>query len=286
MVEKMNVMSLINTSYMAFTKSEKKVADCVIKDPEGILYSSVTDVGELCHVGDATVLRFCRKLGFNGYQSFKMTLAQSIQREDQVGEELSHEITRKDSLQDVCKKVLSININAMNETFSLLDFENIEKTVAFMMKAKRIIFFGVGASSITAMEAKHKFMRINPYVEASFDAHAQSMIASLMNEKEVAIAFSHSGSSKDTIDILKTAKEAGAKTICITRYAKSPITQYADVVLLHGAKEGPLQGGAMSTKIAQLYLVDILYAEYFRKTDKLSLQNKEKTAEAISDKLY
>jgi DNA-binding MurR/RpiR family transcriptional regulator len=286
MVERMNVLSLINTSYMAFTKSEKKVADYVLKDPESILYSSVTDVGEACDVGDATVLRFCRKLGFNGYQSFKMTLAQSIQRDEDDGKELSHEIMKKDSLQDVSKKILSININAMNETFGLLDYENIEKTIAYMTKAKRIVFFGVGASSITAMEAKHKFMRINPYVEASFDSHAQSMIASLMSEKEVAIAFSHSGSSKDTVDMLKTAKEAGSKTICITRYAKSPITQYADVVLLHGAKEGPLQGGAMSTKIAQLYLVDLLYAEYFRRTDKLSQHNKEKTAEAISDKLY
>jgi len=112
------------------------------------------------------------------------------------------------------------------------------------------------------------------------------MVASLMGSDEVAVGFSYSGSTKDTVDVMKLAKNAGAKTICITRFAKSPITQYADVVLLVGAKEGPLQGGALSTKMAQLYMIDIIYAEYFRRNSELAKENKEKTSSSISDKMY
>ena len=286
MREKSNILPTINTCYNTFTKSEKKVAELVIKDPKHILYSSITDLADEAEVGETTVLRFCRKIGFNGYQSFKMTLALSMQIEDGMAEQLSDEITKEDTLSEVSKKILNVNIAALNETFELLDYEELNIAVDYLLEAKRIVFFGVGASAVTAYEAKNKFVRIRPYVEATFDSHMQSMIASLMGSEEVAVGFSYSGSTKDTVDVMKLAKNAGAKTICITRFAKSPITQYADVVLLVGAKEGPLQGGALSTKMAQLYMIDIIYAEYFRRNSELAKENKEKTSSSISDKMY
>lgn len=286
MIERNNTIPLINTTYNAFTKAEKKVADLVLKNPRAILYNSITDLAYEAGVGETTVLRFCRKLGFNGYQSFKMTLAQSLEHEYEISAPLNDEITKEDSLKEVCQKTLNINISALNETNALIDYEALDKAVDYLINAKRILFFGMGSSAITAHEAKNKFMRIFPYVEASYDSHMQAMIASLMNEQEVAVAFSFSGSTKDTIEVLKQAKEAGAKTICVTRYAKSPITQYADVILLLGATEGPLQGGALSTKIAQLYIIDLLYTEFFRRNSELAAKNKERTAKAINDKLY
>lgn len=286
MVPKVNVIPLINTNYTAFTKSEKAVADRILKEPTYAIYTSITDLAEYCGVGETTVLRFCRKLGFHGYQGFKMSLAQSIQSEEDMGEQLSDEITKDDDLMDVCRKILKNNIFAINETFELLSYTALERAIVYLVNAKRIVFFGVGSSGITAQEAKNKFMRITPHVEVTCDSHTQSMAASLMCEGEVAVAFSYSGSTKDTIEVLKIAKNAGATTICITRYAKSPITQFSDVILLSGAKESPLQGGALSTKMSQLFLVDILYTEYFRRNNEKSRLNKDKTAEAISDKLY
>lgn len=286
MREKCNILPTINTSYNTFTKSEKKVAELVIKDPKHILYSSITDLADEAKVGETTVLRFCRKIGFDGYQSFKMTLALSIQIEDGMEEQLSDEITKEDTLIEVSKKILNVNIAALNETFELLDYEELKKAVDYLLASKRIVFYGVGASAVTAYEAKNKFVRIRPNVEATFDSHMQSMVASLMGSEEVAVGFSYSGSTKDTVDVMKLAKNAGAKTICITRFAKSPITKYADVVLLVGAKEGPLQGGALSTKMAQLYMIDIIYAEYFRRNSELAKENKEKTSLSISDKMY
>ena len=286
MVQKINVLPIINTSYKTFTKSEKMVAELVVKDPRHILYSSITDLAYEAKVGETTVLRFCRKIGFNGYQSFKMTLAQSIQIDDGMSEQLSDEITKEDTLIEVSKKILNVNIGALNETFQLLDYRELKKAIDYLFYAKRIVFFGVGSSAVTACEAKNKFIRIRPNVEATFDAHIQSMIASLMDSEDIAVGFSYSGSTKDTVDVMKLAKNNGSKTICITRFAKSPITKYADVVLLVGAKEGPFQGGSLSTKMAQLYMIDILYTEYFRKNSELAKENKERTSSSISDKMY
>ncbi len=281
-----NIIALINSNMKAFTNSEYKVAELVLKDPKSVIYTSITDMADQAQVGEATVLRFCRKLGFKGYQSFKVTLAQGVEKADEMYKELYEEITKNDSEEEVCKKVLSKSTMALNQTFDLLDYNAIRKAVDFMIKANRILFFGVGGSCVTALDAKARFMRITPKVDMVSDNHLQAMQASLLTKKDVAIAFSHSGSTKDTVDILKTAKSTGAKTVCITHFSKSPITNYADVVLLIGVNENPFQGGAMATKIAQLYLIDILYTEYFRKTAEASSINKEKTASIITDKLY
>jgi DNA-binding MurR/RpiR family transcriptional regulator len=112
------------------------------------------------------------------------------------------------------------------------------------------------------------------------------MTAALMNEKEVAVIISFSGETRDTIDVAAQAKKAGAKIIAITRYQKSPLTEYADVVLLTGAVEGPLQGGSTTAKVAQLYLMDILYTQFFLMNYEKSEGNKEQTLQSVLSKLY
>lgn len=150
-----------------------------------------------------------------------------------------------------------------------------------LVSADRIHFFGVGSSGVTALEAKNKFMRITNKTEYSIDAHFQMMSAALMNKEDVAVLFSYSGSTKDTIELAEVIKKRGAKIIVITRFAKSPLTTFSNVTLLCGAKEGPLQGGSLSVKIAQLYILDLLYLGFIKETKGESLGNKELTAQAV-----
>jgi DNA-binding MurR/RpiR family transcriptional regulator len=111
------------------------------------------------------------------------------------------------------------------------------------------------------------------------------MSAALMTKRDVAVIISYSGSTKDTIEVAKKAKECGATIISITRFVKSPLTSYSDLTLLCGANEGPLQGGSLSAKISQLYLLDILYVEYFKRAYEESIRNKESTAASVAIKL-
>jgi len=279
------IIARIEGNYAKFTKSEKRVADCIFDCPQKVLYTSITDLAEMCGVGDTTVFRFCRALKLNGYQEFKMLLAQDMANQQGTNNALVGFINPEDDVKTICKKALSTNIAALNETFNVLDFDAITKAVDMISASKRIHFFGMGSSGVIALEAKQKFMRILPNVEFVSDCHMQYMAASLLDSRDLAIIISYSGSTKDMIEIHKLAKQNGCKSICITRFAKSALTSNADVVLLTGSNEGPLDGGASSTSIVQLYLLDVLYLQYFIKHYNQSRDNKARTTDSISTKL-
>jgi DNA-binding MurR/RpiR family transcriptional regulator len=276
----------IKSIYNQFTKTEKKVADFILQDPKKVLFMSITDLADACHVGDTTVFRFCKTMELKGYQEFKMMLSLSINDTEGETEQYSGDISVKDDLPTVAQKVLNTNVHALTETYSLLDYKKVEETICLFRKAKRIYFFGVGASLLTAMKAMNKFLRIEPKVYCLQDSHMQAMAASTMGPEDVAVVFSYSGATKDTIQIAENAEKGHAKIVCITRFVKSPLTAHADITLLSGANEGPLQGGSTSAEISQLFLIDILYMEYYRRYfDTCSKFNKI-TSESVIEKLY
>lgn len=277
------VLVRIQSFQKALTKSERKVAEVVLTHAENVIYFSVTDLAEQAEVGDTTVLRFCRKIGFKGYQEFKLALAQELVNPVQS---LHQEVTDEDSPIVIAQKVTATNVQAIQDTVTLIDPEQLERAVSVLQKAKRIHCYGVGTSGVTALDAKFKFLRIGLPVDAYNDGHIQAMAASTLETGDVAIGISVSGSTKDTVDTLKLAKEAGATVICITQYTRAPITKIADIVLLSAAKETPLQGGALSSKIAQLHVIDILYTALAMRIKNRAIAYREKTAKAVLNKIY
>ncbi|MEK4239289.1 MurR/RpiR family transcriptional regulator [Paenibacillus sp. FSL H7-0737] len=279
-----SIFSSIHSKYNNLTNTEKKVADYVLENTRSVVYMSITDLADACDVGESSIFRFCKSLSYKGYQEFKIALAHSITVENEIPQ-LTDQILMDDTTEAVASKVLTTNVSALNETYNLIDIQKINEAIDYMINAERVSFFGVGSSLITAMEAKIKFMRITNKTECLMDSHLQMMSAALMSNRDVAVIISYSGSTKDSIEVAKKAKERGAKVVSITRFEKSPLTSYSDLTLLCGANEGPLQGGSLSAKISQLYLLDILYVEYFKKTSEQSIINKETTAAAVSEKL-
>lgn len=279
------IFSRIENTYPKFTKSEKIVADFVFDSPEKVLYTSITDLAEICGVGDTTVFRFCKALKLNGYQEFKMYLAQDLAVKTGSDYTITGSIRQDDDIQTICKKALTVDIAALTETFEGLDFNAVQKVVDLIASASKIQFFGMGSSGVIAQEAKMKFMRILPNVEYIADCHMQYMSAALLTGSDLAVIFSYSGSTKDTIEIANLAKENGCKIVCITRYINSHLASISDVVLVCGSNEGPLEGGASSTTMVQLYILDILYLQYFTKHYHQCKVNKSKTTESISSKV-
>ncbi|HOQ16896.1 MAG: MurR/RpiR family transcriptional regulator [Epulopiscium sp.] len=276
----------IQSHYHQFTKAEKKVADYVLRNPKKVLFMSITDLADACDVGDTSVFRFCRTMKLRGYQEFKMRLSLSIKTDNKETEELESDVTPDDSFATLAQKVLKSNIDAINETYSLLNPEEFIRCMDYFEAAENVYFFGVGSSMLTAMEAMDKFLRITPKVHCIPDSHMQSMVASMLTEKDLAIIISYSGSTKDSIHVAKTAKQAGAKVICISRFIKSPLTGYADITILCGANESPLQGGSTSAKMCLLYIIDLMYMEYYRRNYDISFENNQKTMSSVLEKLY
>ena len=280
-----NILFNIKTSYSRFTKAEKKVADFVISSPEKVLFMSISDVADECGVAEASVYRFCRTMKAKGYQEFKMNLSFCLsKRGAQSAPDQNVGAVNGSSL--LADKVLANHINALNATRQLVVPSQIEKVVEMIHDAEMVSFFGIGHSLLTAREANNKFLRITGKTSCIEDSHMQAMSAAMMTEKDVMIILSYSGATKDTVYVAEIAKEAGAGIVAITRFRKSPLAVYADEILLCGADEAPLDGGSLGVKMSQLYVVDLLFQEYFHKYHDESEENLKKTSKAVVEKLY
>lgn len=280
-----DLLTKIAEYYPHLTKSEKKVADYILSSPQEVLKFTISDLAETCGVGDTTVFRFCRTLKLDGYQNFRLALAISLNSHDVSDIRNGNQGFDSENIDELCRSVMNAYIEAVNNTFKILDFESLKKAVDLVADARLIYFYGLGGSGITAEEAKNKFLRVTPNVFYNCDSHMQLMTASLLSEEDLAIIFSNSGTTKDAIEITRLAKSAGAKTIFITRFPKTPAARYTDVLLISGANEGPMQGGSIAAKTSQLFMVDILYAEYFRRFFDKCSENKKQTSKSIAGKM-
>lgn len=259
------------------------MADVVMKEPEAAVFYTITDLSEKANVGETSVIRFCRKLGFKGYQEFKLSVAQNLSTPSQ---NIYGDIQDSDDLTVIVQKISAMNRQNIENTTTLLDDESLRKAIALLREAPKIYFFGVGSSGVTALDARIRFMRIGYDCEAENDSHIIAMKAALMRKGDVVVGISTSGSTKDLVDAVEIAKRRGARIVCLTSHAKSPITQFADVVLLTASKETPLQGGSFSSKLAQIHALDILSTTLALGHKDRSNDSLERTAKAVLDKLY
>lgn len=276
----------IQVSYNQFTKTEKKIAEFVIKNTNQVLFMSITDLADACKVADASVHRFCRTMGLKGYQEFKMKLSLSMNSDESTVMESESTSSKIDSLEFTLDKIIQSHISALKETRMLIQEDEVEKTLRMMEDAKTIYFFGVGDSLLSAKEARNKFLRITNKVSCVDDPHMQAMTASMADENDLIFIISYSGSTKDNVHVAKIAKDSGAKVVGITRFLKSPLTGYTDTLLVCGSNEGPLDGGSMGAKLSQLYIIDVLFQEYYRRNKGMSKENNKKTSKAVVEKLY
>lgn len=272
----------IQANYNQFTKAEKKVAAFVLDHIEQVLYMSITDLADACDVGDTSVYRFCRTMKLDGYQEFKMQLSLSFAAQGNAAQPQTAE--KED--EDLASCIMNLDIKSIQETYMLLDRNAVSHVVTLLEEARRVYFFGVGDSLLIAEEARNKFLRVTGKVACIGDPHLQSMAAALLTEEDLVFLITYSGATKDNIHVAKVAKKTGAKIVCITHFMKSPMTAYADAILLCGAKESPLDGGSTAVKMGQLFLVDLLYQEYYQRNKESSMENKEKTTKAVVEKLF
>ena len=250
--------------------------------PDLVVQCPLSEIAEHLDVGEATFVRFCRSVGFKGFSDFKLELSIELATKDNRNNPLLEtDITHNDSSFHIAQKLQSSISNVVNETINLLDFKQLEGVVAAIRQANRIFLCGAGSSGITAEEAKNKLMRIGFQVDATGNNHFMYMQAALLKPNDVAIGLSHSGYSQETAHTLKIAKQNGATTVAITHSLRSPVTESADYVLVNGNKQGKLQGDSIGTKIAQLFVLDLIYALLVQGEQERAVETKQKTLNVI-----
>lgn len=254
----MSCSLIIKQKLEEFTSSEKKIAEYVLENPREIYKLSAAELANLTGTSSAGAVRFARKLGFSGFQEFKLELA----KEDPSSKSLSNSfeyIDTEDSVGNLIMKIGNKNIKTIEETLQLLDVNQMEDAIESICRAKSIYLFGVGVSALIAMDLQHKLVRINKVVHMHLDTHLQLTTAAHITSEDLAIGISYSGKTKEVYRALTAAKERGAKCISITKYGTSPISEIADINLSVPNIEKDLRVGAISSRIAQLTIIDILF---------------------------
>lgn len=281
--EKESVFVHIGSEYYSFTPAEKKLADYILSAQDCISRMSISELAGACSVADATVSRFCRRLGYKGYPDFKIAIANaSIHRlEDNP---LSGEITQEDNLEAISQKLLNASTMAMVQTREVLDLDAVARAAALLRNSTSVLCMGQGGSMLIASEAAHLFSTISGKFRPVSDSHMQAMAAVMMEPTETILFYSYSGSTLAMLDTLKTARERGARIILVTRFPNSPGAALADIVLQCGANENPLQSGSVPARIAQMYLTDILFSEYTRRNLDEAKESRNRIAQALAAK--
>lgn len=281
-----NILESITSQYHSLTRSGKKLADYIFAHPGAAQYYSISTLAENSGVSEASITRFCHGLGLAGYNDFKLALAKTDRVTD-MGElsDSPQSIASEDSLNTIFQKIHNASVLSLNETLALLDEDAISRAVELLVHANRVYCFGHGGSMVMAMEAWARFSTASSHFVQITDSHMQIMATALSSPDDAILFFSYSGSTKDMEDTLQIAKERGIPIILITHYPNSRAAEFADVVLLCGYNEGPLQSGSIPAKVGQLLLIDCLFYGFCRKNPEGTAAARSATAEAIAKKM-
>ena len=278
-----NVFNRITREYYQLTASEKKLANFVVANGQRSQSMSISELAAACGVAEATISRFCRRMGYRGYSAFRLATAASTAPRMDSGP-LMGEIQPDDSVPTLCSKLACTEIEAIRETQSLIRPESLQAAASILLASEKVLCMGQGGSMLLAEEASHLFTTVFPGFFPVPDSHMQVIAASNLTVKDAILFFSYSGATKDLMDVLQIARQRQTRIVLVTRYPGSPGAELADCVLQCGSTENPLQLGSIAARIAQLYLIDVLCSEMCRRDLEHCKHQREMVADALSEK--
>jgi RpiR family transcriptional regulator, carbohydrate utilization regulator len=264
------------------------VADYMLSNAGDVLSKSLIVLSSEINVSEASIMRFCKQLGYSGFSELKLMLAMELGERAKldISEAYDIHISKEDKYEDIPGKVTARTIKALEDTLKGFDITEYMKAIEAIASARRVQVFGVGNSSSIAHDILNKFIRLGIDCSMFFDTHIQLSSAANLGKGDVVIGISHSGRTKDTIDVLREAKNRGVVTICITNYNASQIIEVSDIKLLVAGYETGYFSETMVSRISQLAVVDMLYMglllhDYDRSTERIHEINK-----ILADRAY
>lgn len=260
--------------------SERKVAEYILTHPSEVVNLSVQKLAKRTQVSEATIIRLSRTLSFKGFQELKLRIAGDLAQFNNNTHSYQ-EIQTNGSISSLITTVSHNNVQSINDTLSVLSPEEVEKAVAVLSGARKIAVFGIGASAVIAQDFKQKLTRINRWCEAGFDFDTQGTISANLTAEDVAFGISYSGRTKDVIHSMQIAKENGACTISLTKFGSNPVADLSDINLFTSSLEKSIRSGAMSSRISQLNVIDVLYLGMTSQHYEESIEALERTRKAV-----
>ena len=267
------VQAQIQAHLGSLTGADQRVARVFLEQPNIVIYRSASEVGEMANTSSATVVRCAQKIGFKGFHDLKLALANEFAIFEQTRADQSEQEDGDQRLA-VLSRITRAGAESVRDAGALVDPEQFDATVNAIDGARRVVFFGVGTSAPLCQDAAYRFSAIGILAEAPGDVHVQHVTARLLSAEDVCVVVSHTGSTRETLVAAEAAKEAGAKTVAITSFATSPLTELVDHAIVAGTRELALRLEAMASRLAHLALLDALVVA-------VAGRNQERSEEAL-----
>lgn len=267
----------------SLSPAEQRVARLVVADPADAARRTITDLATAAETSEATVIRFCRSVGMEGYPQLRIRLAAEAARrvEPPDARVVGGDIPPGADLAQIIATIAFNDARAVEETAEQLDAGVCERVVDAINNADRVEIYGAGASGFVASDFQQKLHRIGRTAFYFPDVHAALTSSALLGRGDVAIGISHTGTTSDVIEVLEQGRARGATTVAITNFPRSPITEVADFVLTTAARETTYRSGAMASRLAQLTIVDCLFVGVAARNRARARKALEVTAEAV-----
>lgn len=255
-----NILIKIRDMKENLTPVERLVAEYILANMEEIPHLSIKSLAKLSKTSDASVLRFCKTMGYSGYRSFIVSISAALGSMDDERKDQYTDIQPGDDLNTIISNISRNNMKSIEDTLSVLDRGEVARAVKALRASNRIVFIGIGASGLVCRDGEQKFSRINKMSHAYTDGHSQLTAATLLGKGDVAIFVSNSGDTVEILETLDIAKKNTATTIAITKYNRSELADKADILLGISTPEVTMRSGAMGSRIAMLTVIDMLFA--------------------------
>ena len=263
------------------SKSDRAFMEYIRANAHAVPHTAIARLAAAAGVSESTITRFAKKMGYDSLQAFKVALAEEL-TEGTNRYIINRNIQAAESARDTGRKLLDANIGTLEKSLQLLPDGLIERCADWIREAPRLRFIGLGNSGFVARDAAYKFYRIGMDSMGLDNSHEMIIMASLVRPDDVILAVSHSGNSNEVRQTQGLAKKNGAKVILVTANRQAAMKAYADECVIYEAKESLLETGSITVKIAQFFLLDLIYTQVVKVMSDRAIENKQKTAQALS----
>jgi RpiR family murPQ operon transcriptional repressor len=272
-----SVLVRLNEHLNQASPVEYSVAKYLLGNTQEAVNMNIHELASSTFSSPSSILRLCRKLGFKGYKDFRQAMLCELVLRKESASDAKKKITRSDSIEEIVDKITYRNIVALETTKNLIDINILSKCVELIDKSHNVCLFGMGSSLIVARDMYLKLLRLNKPCTINDDWHSQLLQARNMSKEDLGIVFSYSGQTVEVIECMKIMRNTGCEIIAITRFASSPVAELSSYNIYVPADESTFRSGAMSSRISQLNIIDILFTAYANRQYEYSIEQLSKT---------
>jgi DNA-binding MurR/RpiR family transcriptional regulator len=280
-----SVLARLRAKLPEFTGALRRVAEQVLTDPSGASRATIVELAERSHTSPATITRFCRAVGFEGYADLRLAIAGETGRAARSAGwvvDIGREIEPGDPLERVLGQIMAADTRAMQDTAAMTDLVEVERAADAIAAADRVDIYGASGSALVGAEMQFSLHRIGIAAWSWPDVHNGLASAALLSAGDVALGISHSGQTRETIEMVAEAGSRGAITVALTSFPRSPLADVADVVLTTATQATTFRPDSLSARHPQLVVLDLLYIAVAQRTHERAHAAFQRTAQAVA----